>query len=46
MLSKLTISLSQLKAENNSQKRNNEVRQLLHSLYKLKKTKQKTLINI
>ena len=32
MLSRLPISLAQLKAENNSEKRKNEIRQLLYSL--------------
>ena len=34
MLSRLPISLAQLKAGNNSKKLKNEIRQLLHSLYK------------
>ena len=49
MLSRLPISLVQLKAENNSEKFKNEIRQLLYSLYKSKKlTKEiyKSLINI
>ena len=49
MLSRLPISLVQLKAENNSEKLKNEIRQLLYSLYKSKKlTKEiyKSLINI
>ena len=49
MLSKLPITLAQLKAGNNSEKLKNEIRQLLHSLYRSKKlTKQiyKSLINI
>ena len=49
MLSRLSISLSQLKAGNNSQKLKNEIRQLLYSLYRLKKlTKQlyKSLVDI
>ena len=49
MLSRLTISLAQLKAENNSEKLKNEIRQLLYSLYRSKKlTKQlyKSLIDI
>ena len=33
MLSRLSISLAQLKAGNNSEKRKNEIRQLLYSLY-------------
>ena len=48
MLSRLPISLAQLKAENNSQKRKNEIKQLFHSLYrsnKLSKTIHKHLIN-
>ena len=34
MLSRLRISLAQLKAGNNSQKLKNEIRQLLYSLYR------------
>ena len=37
MLSRLPITLAQLKAENNSGKLKNEIRQLLHSLYIFKK---------
>ena len=37
MFSILPISLAQIKAENNSEKRKNEIRQLLHSLYGSKK---------
>ena len=37
MLSRLPISLTQLKAGNNSQKLKNEIMQLLHSLYRSKK---------
>ena len=37
MLSRLPISLSQLKTGNNSEKLKNELRQLLHSLYRSKK---------
>ena len=41
MLSRLPITLAQLKAGNNSEKLKNEIRQLLYSLYRLKKfTKQ------
>ena len=36
MLSRLPISLAQLKARNNSKKLKNEVRQLLYSLYRSK----------
>ena len=48
MLSRLPISLAQLKAGNNSQKLKNEIRQLLYSLYiskKLSKKIYKYLIN-
>ena len=48
MLSRLPITLAQLKAGNNSEKLKNEIRQLLYSLYRSKKlTKQiyKSLIN-
>ena len=37
MISRLTISLAQLKAENNSEKLKNEIRKLFYSLYKSKK---------
>ena len=37
MLSRLPISLAQLKAGNNSQKLKNKIRQLLYSLYHSKK---------
>ena len=41
MLSRLPISLAQLKAGNNSEKLKNEIRQILYSLYRSKKlTKQ------
>ena len=49
MLSRLPITLAQLKAGNNSEKLKNEIRQLLYSLYRSKKlTKQlyKRLIGI
>ena len=49
MLSRLPISLAQLKAGNNSEKLKNEIKQLLYSLHRLKKlTKKiyKSLINI
>ena len=48
MLSRLRISLAQLKAGNNSEKLKNEIRQLLYSLYrskKLSKTIYKHLMN-
>ena len=41
MLSRLPISLAQLKAGNNSEKLKNEIRQILYSLYRSEKlTKQ------
>ena len=40
MLSRLPISLAQLKAGNNSEKLKNESRQILYSLYRSKLTKQ------
>ena len=49
MLRRLPIPLAQLKAENNSEKFNNEITQLLHSLYrtrKLTKDIYKSLIGI
>ena len=49
MLSRLPISLAQLKAGNNSEKLKNEIRQLLYSLYRSKQlTKQlyKSLVDI
>ena len=49
MLSRLPITLAQLKAGNNSEKLKNEIRKLLYSLYRSEKlTKQlyKSLINI
>ena len=49
LLSRLPISLAQLKAGNNSEELKNEIRQLLYSLYRSKKlTKQiyKSLIGI
>ena len=49
MLSRLPITLAQLKAGNNSENIKNEIRQLLYSLYRAKKlTKQiyQSLVNI
>ena len=43
MLSRLSISLAQLKAGNNSQKLKDEIRQTLYSLYRKKKAKQNNL---
>ena len=44
MLSRLPTFLARLKAENNSEKIKNEIRQLLYSLYRLKKLS-KTIYN-
>ena len=44
MVSRLPISLAQLKAGNNSEKLKNEIRQLLYSLYRSKKLS-KTIFN-
>ena len=41
MLSRLPISLAQLKAGNNSEKLKNEIRQLLYSLHRSKKLSKK-----
>ena len=38
MLCRLPITLAQLKAGNNSEKRKNEIRQLFYSLYRSKQT--------
>ena len=49
MLSRLPISLAQLKAGNNSEKLKNEIRQLFYYLYrpkKLKKQLYKSLVGI
>ena len=49
MLSRLPISLAQLKTGNNSKKLKNEIRQLLYALYtskKLTKNVYKSLIGI
>ena len=43
MLSRLPITLAQLKAGNNLQKLINEIRQLLYSLYRSKKINQNNL---
>ena len=43
MLSRLPITLAQLTAGNNSEKLKNEIRQLLYSLYHLKKSSQSNL---
>ena len=48
MLSRLPITLAQLKAGNNSEKLKNEIRQLLYSFYrskKLRKQLHKSLID-
>ena len=46
MLSRLPITLAQLKTGNNSEKLKNEIRQLLYSLYRSKKQLYKSLIDI
>ena len=49
MISRLPISLAQLKAGNHSEKLKNEIRQLLYSLYiskKLTKQLDKSLVDI
>ena len=46
MLSRLSISLAQLKAGNNYEKLKNEIRQLLYSLYISQKQLYKSLIAI
>ena len=49
MLSRLTIALAQLKAENNSEKFKNKIRQLLYSLDRTKeltKNINKSLVDI
>ena len=43
MLSRLPITLAQLKAGNNSEKLKNEIRQVLYSLYRSKKINQNNL---
>ena len=43
MLSRLPISLAQLKSGNNSEKLKNEMRQLLYSLYRSKKNLHKNI---
>ena len=46
MLSRLPISLAQLKVGNNSEKLKNEIRQLFYSLYRLKKLNQPIYNNL
>ena len=46
MLSRLPITLAQLKAGNNSEKLKNEIRQLLYSSYRSKKLVNKSLVDI
>ena len=45
MVSRLKITLAQLKAGNSSQKLKNEIRQLLYLLHRSKKIKTKTIHN-
>ena len=46
MLSRLPITLAQLKAGNNSEKLKNEIRQLLYSLYRSKNMTQQVRNNL
>ena len=46
MLSRLPITLAQLKAGNNSEKLKNEIRQILYFLFRSKKQLYKSLIDI
>ena len=46
MLSRLPITLAQLKAENHSQKLINEIRQLLYYLYRYQKNLQNNSIKV
>ena len=46
MLSRLPITLAQLKAGNNSEKLKNEIRQLLYSWYRSKKNLQSNSIKV
>ena len=46
MLSRLLITLAQLKAANNSEKHKNEIRQLSYSSYRLRKNLQKHSIKV
>ena len=46
MLSRLPISLAQLKAGNNSEKLKNKIRQLLYSLYRLKNITKQVYSNL
>ena len=46
MLSRLPISLAQLKARNNSEKLKNKIRQLLYSLHRSKKHTKNILVDI
>ena len=43
MLSRLPVTLAQLKTGNNSEKLKNEIRQLLYTLYRPKKTYKTTI---
>ena len=45
MLSRLPISLAQLKAGNNSEKLKNKIRQLLYSLYRSKRLTMQLFMN-
>ena len=44
MLSRLPITSAQLKAGNNSEKLKNEIRQILHSLYRSKSLQKMSIV--
>ena len=44
MITRLPILLAQLKAENNSQKLKNEIRQIVYSLYRSKTYQKQSII--
>ena len=46
MLSRLPITLAQLRAENNSEKLKNEIRQLFYSLYRSKNVTEQVYNNL
>ena len=46
MLSRLPIALAQLKAQNNSEKLKNKIRELLYSLYRSKNLTKTIYINL
>ena len=46
LISRLPITVAQLKARNNAEKLNNEIRQLLYSVYRSKKFKKSVYHNL